>query len=415
MRTVDTKTVNTKPSAIGVTTTGTAKADIMINNKIFNKKELLELYLHIPFCVKKCDYCDFLSFPAGPDSKRAYVKALVNEIRATEEKIRLRPVSSVFIGGGTPSILEPELMSQILSALKECFTLLPDVEFTIEANPGTLTRDKLQSYRSYGINRLSLGLQSTFDEDLAMLGRIHTYAEFEESFRLAREAGFANINVDLISAIPGQTRASWMENLRRIADLEPEHISAYSLIIEEGTPFYDRYEHQELELPDEDAEYEMYEDTLRYLKSRGYEQYEISNYARPGYACRHNVGYWQRSDYLGLGLGASSLISGTRFSNTSSMQEYLELSETPAKLRRDQEVLTPSEEMEEFMFLGLRMTEGVSEKEFRHCFGMDLSEVYGTVLEQYRKSGHLIHEDDRWRFSREGIHVSNWILSDFIA
>jgi oxygen-independent coproporphyrinogen-3 oxidase len=285
------------------------------------------------------------------------------------------------------------------------------VEFTIEANPGTLDQEKLQLYRQYGVNRLSLGLQSTFSDDLKMLGRIHSFEDFLKSFSLAREAGFTNINVDLMSAIPGQTKARWQENLRRVAELGPEHISAYSLIVEEGTPFYE----QELDLPDEDTEYEMYEDTRRVLAGYGYAQYEISNYARQGAACRHNIGYWQRRDYLGLGLGAASLMDGRRFSNTCRMEEYLAGAGNPETLRREVQTLSTRDAMEEFMFLGLRMTEGVSEEKFRQQFHRELKEVYGDVLLRYETSGHLIHEGDTYRFSSEGIHVSNWILSDFLS
>ena len=260
----------------------------------------LELYVHIPFCVKKCDYCDFLSGPAAPQRQKAYIRALLSEIEAVSLGCE-REVVSVFIGGGTPSVLEPELITQVLDKLIQSFHITPDAEITIEANPGTLHTEKLKAYREHGVNRLSLGLQSPDEQELKALGRIHSYREFLESFHLAREAGFTNINVDLMSAIPGQSYEGWIQNLCTVAALGPEHISAYSLIVEEGTPFAQRT----LDLPDEDTEYRMYEDTANVLGEYGYCQYEISNYARPGYACRHNIGYWKRMDYLGLGLGLS--------------------------------------------------------------------------------------------------------------
>lgn len=381
-----------------------------LSEKHPEEKKPLEIYIHIPFCVKKCDYCDFLSAPSCLEERTAYVNALCQEIQAAASEFGSRPVKTVFIGGGTPSILEPSLMEKVLTAFKEAFFLTEDAEFTLEANPGTLSEEKLKLYRSFGINRLSLGLQSTFEEDLKMLGRIHSYEDFRHSFSMARAVGFENINVDLISAIPGQTRERWSENLRRVAELNPEHISAYSLIVEEGTPFFER----NLDLPDEEAEYEMYEDTGKILNAYGYEQYEISNYARAGLACRHNIGYWQREEYLGLGLGASSMVNGTRFSNTSDMTEYLKNAAHPSVIRKELQLLSKEEVMEEFMFLGLRMCEGISEKIFEQLFDEKLEKIYGDVLEKYERSGHLLHENEMWKFSREGIHVSNWILADFL-
>lgn len=373
-------------------------------------KRAMELYVHIPFCVKKCAYCDFLSGPSSRDERSVYTEALIREIQQKGKRYRGRPVSSVFIGGGTPSLLEKEYMEKVLSGIIRSFSLTGDAEFSIEANPGTLNPEKLELYREYGINRLSLGLQSVFDDDLKMLGRIHTYEDFLESYRMARAAGFSNINVDLISAIPGQTIERWRDNLRRTVMLGPEHISAYSLIIEEGTPFYE----QELDLPDEDSEYEMYEETKQILGEFGYSRYEISNYSLPGRECRHNVGYWRRREYLGLGLGAASLEGDQRYSNTAQMQEYLRFCGEEEKLRRNIQNLSEADKMEEFMFLGLRMTEGVSEKEFQKEFGIPLEEQYGTVLKRYEDSGHMMHQGDRWRFTGKGIHVSNRILSDFL-
>ena len=386
------------------------------------EKRRLELYIHIPFCVKKCDYCDFLSAPADRGTQKAYVDALLREIqgygRAGKENAIFPDVSSVFIGGGTPSILEGSDICRIMAQARENFCISPDAEITIEANPGTLTAEKLQAYRNAGINRLSLGLQSTDEQELCALGRIHTYEEFLESYRLARQAGFSNINVDLMFAIPGQTCEGWFRNLRTVAELEPEHISAYSLIVEEGTPFADR----ELDLPDEDAEYRMYEDTAAVLAEYGYRQYEISNYAKTGYSCRHNIGYWNRTQYLGLGLGAASLIrtkapdnsTEYRFNNTPILTEYLTSSVDPRSIRRDLQMLTVKDCQEEFMFLGLRMTEGISETDFQNQFGQTLDSVYGDVLKKYKEMGFLAHTGDRWYFTRRGIHVSNQILADFL-
>ena len=374
-----------------------------------NRRIPLELYVHIPFCVRKCQYCDFLSGPSDEETKDRYIEALLKEIRAAEHTEDYEIVS-VFIGGGTPSALKAEAIASIMSTLQEQFFFCEDAEVTIEANPGTVDLEKLTIYRNVGINRLSLGLQSTDAEELKLLGRIHSYEEFLKSYEWAREAGFSNINIDLMFAIPGQTGEAWRQHLYQVAELNPEHISAYSLIIEEGTPFAE----QNLDLPDEDTEYQMYEDTAEILERYGYRQYEISNYAKQGYMCRHNAGYWQRREYLGFGLGASSLYRGMRFSNTRRMQEYLKESRNPDQIRKDVTVLSRNERIEEFMFLDLRMTEGISEKKFEENFDVRLMDVYGDILQKYEETGFMEHIETKWRLTRKGIHVSNHILADFL-
>ena len=373
------------------------------------KKDSLELYFHIPFCIKKCDYCDFLSGPVTRAGQEAYIYALLREMKPASA-IEKRPVDTIFIGGGTPSVPECDIMEKLLQGIGENFQLAADAEVTIEANPGTLTPEKLALYRRYGINRISIGLQSPKDQELQALGRIHNYQQFLESYHMAREAGFSNMNIDLMFAIPGQGYEGWIQNLRTVAELGPEHISAYSLIIEEGTPFSAR----KLDLPDEDTEYRMYEDVAKVLGEYGYHQYEISNYAKNGRNCRHNEGYWERKDYLGLGLGAASLIGGERFTNTSDMSEYLENSGNLEEIRTDREILTREDEMGEFMFLGLRMTKGVSKNDFQEYFGTPIEKIYGEVLEKYKKQGLLLEEDGRIFLSRAGIHVSNAVMADFL-
>ena len=374
-----------------------------------NRRIPLELYVHIPFCVRKCQYCDFLSGPSDEETKDRYIEALLKEIRAAEHTEDYEIVS-VFIGGGTPSALKAEAIASIMRTLQEQFFFCEDAEVTIEANPGTVDLEKLTIYRNVGINRLSLGLQSTDAEELKLLGRIHSYEEFLKSYEWAREAGFSNINIDLMFAIPGQTGEAWRQHLYQVAELNPEHISVYSLIIEEGTPFAE----QNLDLPDEDTEYQMYEDTAEILERYGYRQYEISNYAKQGYMCRHNAGYWQRREYLGFGLGASSLYRGMRFSNTRRMQEYLKESRNSDQIRKDVTVLSRNERIEEFMFLGLRMTEGISEKKFEENFDVRLMDVYGDILQKYEETGFMEHIETKWRLTRKGIHVSNHILADFL-
>ena len=376
-----------------------------------NRKENspMEIYIHIPFCIRKCDYCDFLSGPSGPKEQADYVQALLREIQAAEEG-EGRSVSSIFIGGGTPSVLDERLLGDILREIRNRFKMEEDAEITIEVNPGTANIGKLQAYREMGINRLSIGLQSPEDRELKILGRIHNYGQFLETYQEARTVGFDNINIDLMSAIPDQTYEGWVKNLRTVAELEPEHISAYSLIVEEGTPFAAR----KLNLPDEDTEYNMYEATVQILKEYGFEQYEISNYARKGRECRHNVGYWTRQDYLGFGLGASSLYGKERFANTADMKKYLENSKNPEKIREKEPSLTREDEMAEFMFLGLRMTKGISKADFQRCFGCTIESVYGEVLEKYESMELLLEKDGRIFLSREGIHVSNSIMAEFL-
>ena len=369
----------------------------------------IEIYIHIPFCVKKCDYCDFLSAPSGLEVQTAYIQSLLREIDAVKEG-KGRSVSSVFIGGGTPSVLDERFIGEILNKIKNKFPILDDAEITIEVNPGTADRRKFESYREYGINRLSIGLQSPDDRELEMLGRIHNYRQFLETYKTAREAGFDNINIDLMSAIPDQSYEGWISNLRTVAELKPEHISAYSLIIEEGTPFATR----KLNLPDEDTEYNMYEATAQILREYGFEQYEISNYAKKGMECRHNIGYWIRQDYLGFGLGASSLYGKERFTNTRDMKIYLADSRNPEKIREKEPILTREDEMAEFMFLGLRMTDGISKADFEQRFGCVIESVYGGVLRKYKSMDLLLERDGRIFLSRKGIHVSNSVMAEFL-
>lgn len=364
-------------------------------------KKPLEIYVHIPFCVRKCAYCDFLSAPADPEVQGQYAERLMQEIRESEALSREYEVSTVFFGGGTPSILHPAWIERILETLRRQFSFRKDAEITLEANPGTVDRERLTTYRRTGINRISFGLQSSENRELQMLGRIHTWEQFLESYHMARAAGFANINVDLMSALPGQTADSWRKTLEQVIALEPEHISAYSLIIEEGTPFYERYKgHPEL-LPSEEEERQMYYDTGAILKAHGYDRYEISNYARPGFACRHNLGYWDRTEYKGYGLGAASLLSDVRTSNEAELSRYLQ-----GHFEGTREVLTPQAVREEYFFLGLRRMDGVSPGAYR--------KHYEKVLEMLEKQHLLEEKDDKIYLTEKGIDVSNYVLAQFL-
>lgn len=373
----------------------------------------MELYLHMPFCVRKCAYCDFLSFPTDQETQNLYTRRLREDIDAMGKKYGDIPVDTIFIGGGTPSVPDSALIVGIMEHVRKAFHVAEGAEISMEANPGTVTREKLTDYRRAGINRLSFGLQSANDRELKLLGRIHTWAEFLESFHLARECGFTNINIDLMSALPGQTRESWKDTLKRVTDLNPEHISAYSLIIEDGTPFGEKYGSEEGRklLPDEDSEREMYHETKRFLRDCGYERYEISNYAKPGRACRHNIGYWTGLPYLGLGLGASSYMDGCRFAVNSDMKQYLE--EKPGMFT-DVEKLTKKDMEEEFFYVGLRMTAGVSLPEFERRFGVSAKDIYPGLMEMFVEEKAAVFQGDRFVLTDYGLDVSNYIMAQFL-
>lgn len=380
----------------------------------------LEIYIHIPFCVRKCAYCDFLSGPQDEGSRGRYVERLLDEICAYSNNMEVTKnyqVSTIFLGGGTPSVLSANQIARVFDVLNRIFDIVEGAEITIEANPGTVTREKLEAYKQCGINRISFGLQSTNNEELKLLGRIHTYEEFLESYQLARECGFDNINVDLISAIPKQTLASWEETLSKVIALNPEHISAYSLIVEEGTPFAMMYGEgcpREKELPGEEEERAIYYRTEEVLSQAGYRRYEISNYAKEGKECKHNLGYWERTDYLGIGLGASSLVDNTRYKNTDDLLYYMEHADRLDKIQEGVEKLSVKEQMEEFMFLGLRKMDGVSMTEFENVFGKTMEECYGNQLEHLIKKDLLERKDDRIMLTKQGIDVSNYVFAEFL-
>ena len=430
-----------------------------------NMNTSLGLYIHFPFCIRKCAYCDFLSAPGTDEMKHAYSEALIREIRSWGDVPTL-PVDTVFLGGGTPSVMDPDDLRQIMDAVRDCFSVLPDAEITMEMNPGVY-EDRLFSFLSRNVNRVSCGLQSARDDELKKLGRIHSFGEFEKCFYKLRTAGINNINVDLMYALPGQTPSGWTDTLTRVAQMGPEHISAYSLIIEEGTPFYELAQRNLLPLPDEESERKMYASVGETLARFGYSRYEISNYAKPGFACRHNVRYWTRKDYLGLGLGAASMMSkarpdpGTlhktgctgislrdrlsepsgefRWNCTDDLQTYIKeagnraplFAKAPAaadpedadtdfsdKITLHFTRLSLKDAMEEFMFLGLRMTEGVADRAFRQSFGVELSDVYGEQIRDLTGKGLLSAkmngDEQRIFLTPRGTDLSNIVLSEFL-
>lgn len=451
-----------------------------------NKNEL-GIYIHIPFCVHKCIYCDFLSSPADVHTRKQYVRALINEIYLTREgkcankliknvlqgdntsyedmeeqavngltsdyalydtvcmadyeKTIMQEdisgcvddiksenghiVTSIFIGGGTPSAIDAEDISDILDAVRKNYNVSDKAEITIECNPGTMDKKKAAIYRKAGINRISFGLQSTDNNELRMLGRIHTYEQFMESYKIAREAGFDNINIDLMSALPGQTMESFKAVLEKALSLGAEHISVYSLIVEEGTRLSDNIDSFP-QIPSDDEDRQMYYMTKEMMSSYGYEQYEISNYAQKGYECKHNLKYWERCDYLGFGIGAASLYGGRRYTNISDIGRYMDvLAEITnaldksyvnelLQIRTDMEELSKEDEMSEYMFLGLRKTKGIDITDFKEEFGTDIKDIFGEAIEDNIARGLLIHDGNGLYLSKRGIDISNTVMSDFI-
>ena len=425
----------------------------IISNRAVEGRDL-GLYIHIPFCARKCDYCDFLSAPASQNTMEQYFHAMLEEIGQYQGNTGDYIVPTIFFGGGTPSFVDASYIEEIMELFNQVFRIdHKRLEATMEMNPGTVMKEKLLTYKKAGINRISFGLQSADNKELSLLGRIHTYEQFEDNYKLARQLGFDNINIDLMSALPGQTLSSWENTLNKVIELNPEHISAYSLIIEEGTKFYDRYQENAVgakELPDEETDRLIYHKTKEILLENGYHRYEISNYAKPGFECRHNSSYWIGTDYLGIGLGASSLLDGTRFSNISDIAQYMNkcneyrsnpnrsgcdgMDKTSAMynrinnsiwqqditledvigIRTGQEKLTKQDRMEEFMFLGLRMCDGISRKNFYQRFGTQIDSIYGEEIKRLEKDNLIWQQGDMIRLTDYGIDISNYVFSMFL-
>ena len=373
----------------------------------------ISLYIHIPFCAQKCLYCDFPSFARKDHLRKAYIEALNKEIISLREKHNNLEINTIFIGGGTPSVLEANELECLLKEVAK-LNMAKDIEYSIECNPGNLTEEKLEVMKKYGVNRISMGLQAKQDNLLKGLGRIHNYKTFKENFLLAKKVGFNNINVDLMFGLPNQSLNEWEETLREIISLEPAHISAYSLIIEEGTAFYNLYENDKLKLPTEEEERKMYHLAKKILEENGFNQYEISNYAKEGKECRHNLAYWNMDNWIGVGSAAASYINGKRIKNISSVEEYI--NSINEKGEAVEEIINNSknDNMEEFMFMGLRKINGIDENEFKKRFSMNINDVYGEILNKYIGEGLLIRESGSIFLSEKGIEISNVIMADFL-
>ncbi len=390
-----------------------------------NQNRELHIYIHIPFCVKKCLYCDFLSSSASEWEQERYVKALKKEIEQESRNYKDYLVTTIYFGGGTPSLLPGGWVEEIMDVVCCNYQIAENCEITLEANPGTVSEEKLKAWKRAGINRLSIGMQSADNRELSALGRIHTSRDFFHTYQMATKTGFDNINVDLMAGLPGQGISSLQNTLMTTAGLTPApaHISVYSLIIEEGTPFY---ENEPADIPDEDTEREMYKMTGETLSGYGYRQYEISNYAKPGYRCRHNEAYWRRKNYVGFGIGAASLIENVRFRNKPDGETYIKRYLEPEKdtarksVREKAQKLSIEEQMEEFMFLGLRMTEGISCDEFFRTFGTSINQVYPGIVDELCRKGALQkikvekNGDVRISLTRYGIDVSNYVMAEFL-
>ena len=364
------------------------------------------VYIHIPFCVQKCRYCDFVSYCGQEDIHAEYIEVLGREI-AQYHGIE---ADTVFIGGGTPTILKPALLERLLSLIQEHLRLAEYTEFSVEANPKTLSPEKLRILKTGGVNRLSIGVQSFCDEELRILGRIHSAADAYNTVWMAKNSGFENVNLDLMAALPGQTRRGFQRTLEQAVKLEPTHISCYSLILEEGTPLAADYERGYFQVPDEDEDREIYDYTCAFLAEQGYMQYEISNFARPGFSCRHNLKYWECREYIGLGAAAHSFDGAVRRENTPVLAEYLE----GRGIGRIEAVLNREDKISEYIIMGLRKTDGVAAEDFFRRFGTEINAVYGKEIRKFLAGGFMQNKNGRIFLTRKGISVSNSVLCEFI-
>lgn len=375
---------------------------------------MLGLYIHIPFCVSKCKYCDFNSYKLNLEKKRKYLKALQKEMEFYREEVVGKNIETIFIGGGTPSILNENEIKFLFDEIKNNFNIKKDAEITMECNPGTLTLEKLKVMKDCGVNRLSIGLQAVQNQHLNYIGRIHTYEEFEKNYKQAKEVGFENINIDLMYALPNQSREDWMESLEKVVKLNPTHISAYSLILEEGTELFNMYERKEFKLLDEDTDIEMYKYTINYLKSNGYDQYEISNYAKKGYECKHNILYWKCKNYVGLGASASGFLNKTRYNNLCDLDEYEEIIYSGKKPLEWEEKLSIKDEIEESIFLGLRMNEGIKFEDFLEKYNFNFKEEYKNEINKLKNMELIQVNDEFMALTQKGREISNSVFVEFI-
>ena len=386
----------------------------------------LGIYIHIPFCIKKCHYCDFISYTNCYDLQEKYVKKLIEEIEENRDLLKNNFISTIYIGGGTPSSIKPEFIKKILDKIYEICEISQisekiKIETTIEVNPGTTTRNNLQLYKNCGINRLSIGLQSTNDTILETIGRIHNYKQFLDTYKWAKEAGFKNINVDLMLGLPGQDIETLKESLENIVNLQPmpNHISVYSLIVEEGTKIEQNINLGKLKLPDDEEERKQYHYTKNYLELNGYKHYEISNFAKPGFESKHNMNCWKQKQYVGFGVAAHSYVNGIRYANTTDLKEYLNIKENPKeknfkKIKTVEEKQNKFDMEKEFMMLGLRKLEGISISKFEEKFGENPIYLFRNELQKLVEENLLEVDLDDIRLTNKGLDFANLVWEEFV-
>ena len=372
----------------------------------------LGIYVHIPFCKQKCSYCDFISYCDKNDLIEKYIKALKQEIE--NSSVNEYEISTIYIGGGTPSYIESKYISEILKTIKQKYNISRNVEITIEVNPGTATKEKLRDYVEAGINRISIGLQSCNNNLLKMIGRIHTYEEFLSTYKLAREVGFKNINVDLMIGLPNQTLDDVKKSLEEISKLNPEHISVYSLIVEEGTPIEKKIAKGQLKLPNEELEREEYWEVKKFLENLGYKHYEISNFAKTGYESKHNLNCWEQKEYLGFGAAAHSYMKKTRYSNTENIEKYINQEMQSKQLHMVHEVQKEEEQKKEYMLLGLRKIDGVQISSFKNKFGCNPIMEFKNELNKLTQEGLIEIDLDQIKLTEKGIDLANIVWEEFI-
>lgn len=372
------------------------------------------LYLHIPFCIKKCKYCDFVSYNQNNSMIDAYTDALIKEMNMYKNRLIDYKIKTIFIGGGTPSILDINKLDEVVKQLHKKFNISGDIEFSIESNPGTLTKEKLKFYNSIGINRLSIGLQSFNNEILKFIGRIHSKEDFIENYYSARDAGFKNINIDLIYGLPGQNLNDWERTLQQAIKIKPEHVSAYSLKIEEGTTFHKLFEERKLNLPSDEEDRDMYHLGISLLNKNGIKQYEISNFSKAGYECKHNLIYWNNQEYLGMGVSAHSYLNKNRFSNFNDINEYIHSINSETLPVSAEEIKDKQDEITETIFLGLRLNKGLNLRKFNDRFGVSIFELYGEKIDKLVSLGLLTTEENHIKLTSYGMDVSNQVFVEFI-
>ena len=373
------------------------------------------IYLHIPYCLHKCGYCDFNSHPENREEEEIYVSALMSEIDHYAQQLEGKTISTVFVGGGTPTLLPPENLDKILGSIKSHFNLSPDCEITIEANPATIKQENLAEIRSSGFNRISIGVQSFDTDELKLLERVHNVDEIHTTIDRARRAGFDNLSLDLMFGLPDQLPEKWMANLHKALEKNPDHISAYGLTIEPATAFFKLHDRGLLTLPSEETQLEMFQSTIETLQSAGYQQYEISNYARPGFECRHNLNYWDNGEYLGLGAGASSYLNGERFKNTALPSRYIRSVREDGAAVESTETLTPLHSMGETIMLGLRRLKGIAIEDFENRFQISFNKVYGKVIDPLLNEGLITINQNHMALSRKGLFLADSVILKFLA